>query len=158
MSTVKIRVSDLEGAALDWAVAQATKAWKWAHRMFPTMTLDATFRDVMAGSYPRGEFGCCVPTCILVPSNPMRQDHRPFCPSTEWEHGGHLIAELGIHLVPMGLCGWDAALEVNKDCPKWNRQWDWIGGDNETPLVAACRAIVVNKIGEEVEIPQELLP
>ncbi|EKJ8513837.1 phage protein NinX family protein [Pseudomonas aeruginosa] len=158
MNTVRVSIVELEGAALDWAVARATKAWEWAHRLFPTMTLDSTFKDAIACSYPRGEFGSSLPTCVLVPNNSMRQDPRPFCPSTEWEHGGPLIAELGIHLVPAGLCGWDAALEINKHQAKWNRQWEWIGGDNETPLIAACRALVLNKIGDEIEIPKELMP
>lgn len=150
MNTVKISASRLEGAALDWAVTHATKAWEWAHRLFPTMTLDPSFKGVIASPYPRGEFGSCLPTCVLIPNNPMRQDHMPFCPSISWELCGPLVEELHVDLYFNGA--------------EWLAQVDTTGPDfplactSKNALEAICRAIVVCKLGEEIDIPQELMP
>lgn len=144
---VEVKTSNLTGAALDWATAMASEAWKFAHTHYPTMTLDPTFSGVEARMYPRGEFGTCLPTCVLVPNNPMRQDPQPYCPSIDWEQCGKII---------------DAnKISVNYDFE--DGEWiatdlhlaEWIEGD--TPLIAACRAIVASKLGDTVQIPAELL-
>ncbi|HCF7134684.1 phage protein NinX family protein [Pseudomonas aeruginosa] len=150
MNTVQISTSQLEGAALDWAVAHATKAWEWAHRLFPTMTLDSTFKGVVGRPYPRGEFGSCLPTCVLVPNNSMRQEPSPFCPSISWEQCGPLIEELHVDMHFNGV--------------EWLAQVDTLGPEfpmackSKSALEAVCRAIVVSRLGEEVDIPKELMP
>lgn len=52
------------------ACAQASEAWKEAHKWYPTMTLDPTFSGVEI----RGEH------CYLVPNNPMRQGPQIYDP------------------------------------------------------------------------------
>ena len=97
-----MKVSELQGAALDWAVAKCES----------TLYADGGMWDL-------------------------------FCPSTEWEFGGPIIERERIELEWSG--------------PDWLAQ---IKADNEyygaTPLVAAMRAFVASKLGDEVEIPEEL--
>jgi hypothetical protein len=50
--------------------AQVSEAWKDAHKLYPTMTLDPTF----AGAEIRGKH------CYLLPNNPMRQDPQVYDP------------------------------------------------------------------------------
>lgn len=134
---MKIKTSELKGAALDWAVAHATKAWEFAHKWYPTMTLDPTFTGVRDYAIDG--------MIYLVPRNAFRQDPQPFNPSRWWEHGGRLIDE---HCV---LFDTDDKSVIWAKLPE---QSLFKGGDNH--LVAACRAIVMAKLGEEVEIPDEL--
>ena len=138
---MKIQVSDLSGSALDWAVAHATKAWEWAHEWFPTMTLDPTFLGV-SDNAPGGSVS-------LIPRNPMRQDSQPFTPSTDWAQGGRLIEKHQIEINWDGVDGkalwWNAA---HQDIAQFQM--------GDTPLIAACRAIVAAKLGESVDVPEYL--
>jgi hypothetical protein len=67
-----------------------------------------------------------------------------YNPSTDWQEGGPII-------------------EREKITLEWTGE-DWMGYiwyDNEyfapTPLIAAMRCYVASKLGEEVEIPDELI-
>ncbi|ERV86752.1 TPA: DUF2591 family protein [Pseudomonas aeruginosa] len=153
--TVEVKTCDLEGPALDWAVAHATKAWEWAHEWFPTMTLDPTFIRVVARECPRGPHGALVVTCLLEPRNPFRQDPQPFNPSTDWSQGGPLIEKYRFefewvgsdwHGEPLNFftaCGFDMPADATSAGP--------------THLIAACRAIVRAKYGKTVSVPAELI-
>ena len=66
-----------------------------------------------------------------------------FCPSTDWAQGGPIIEREKITIFQTGK--------------------DWMGyirHDTEsfapTPLIAAMRCYVASKLGDEVEIPEEL--
>ena len=126
---VEVKVAELSGAALDYAVAEATKAWEWAHEWFPTMTLDPTFIRVVARECPRGPHGALVMTCLLEPRNPFRQGPQVFCPSTDWSQGGPLIEKY------LGGC----LLRVDE------------------LLLNAMRAIVLEQLGDVVSVPAELV-
>jgi len=137
MDMVKKLVSELEGAQLDWAVAMAGEEWKTAHRYYPTWTLDATFAGVRIGAfgYLDGRL-----VCILIPNNPMRQDPQEFSPSTRWEHGGPIIErETSSHGHNM-----DRSVWAHCGCHL---------GEGKTLLIAAMRAFVACKLGDEVEVP-----
>ena len=133
---IEVKVSDLQPPALDWAVAHATKAWEWAHEWFPTMTLDPSFIGVM-DSAPNGH-------AVLVPRNPMRQGYEEFFPSTDWAQGGRLIDMHVTALNQTGTHTW------------WAHSEDRLG-EGDTPLIAACRAIVAAKLGDTVQVPAELV-
>lgn len=133
-----MKVAELSGGLLDYWVAQAGEVWAWAHELFPTMTLDPTFR------------GCDLVTeggrtvCRLVPSNPFRQDYQIFEPSMQWQHGGPIIErERGAFsvdpdsMVPRYFA--DMGLGTNRYR---------MGGP--THLIAAMRAFVASKFGAEV--------
>ena len=70
-----------------------------------------------------------------------------FCPSTDWAHGGPIIERGGIGIGKSGY-GWIAALDA-PDGKEFN-------GAGITPLIAAMRCYVASKLGDEVEIPEEL--
>ncbi|XAI95202.1 hypothetical protein [Leptolyngbya phage Lbo-JY16] len=69
-----------------------------------------------------------------------------FSPSSDWSQGGPLIEEYRVAI----------------DYRALSKTWDaycsgWMNGC-ETPLIAACRAIVAAKLGDTVQVPAELLP
>ena len=82
---------------------------------------------------------------------------RLFEPSTNWSHGGPIIEREGIEL----LC--NHPVIGGKD-PAWG-VWDgfacsWktrsLHYHGPTPLIAAMRCYVASKLGDEVEVPEEL--
>jgi hypothetical protein len=147
MEMIEVKTSELIGAGLDWAVAQATEAWNIAHKWFPTMTLDPTFTGVE--SFEFSTTGRKV--CRLVPNNPFRQDYQIFSPSTEWEQGGALI-DRHLKLLESEIDEWGAmALGEYEDGPEECFE------TGPTALVAACRAIVAAKLGETVSVPADLV-
>lgn len=72
-----------------------------------------------------------------------------FKPSTDWSHGGPLIEKFGVMLIDPGAPKegeWEASTSGDTDfC------------SGATPLIAMCRAIVAAKLGEEIEVPEELV-
>ena len=173
MNLVPRQTAELEGPALDWAVAHATKAWEWAHEWFPTMTLDATFRGV---SDDTETYGCVV----LLPRNPMRQDFQEFCPAREWAYGGRLIEKYGVSVLrcdddygvdSKGFCNnvripvWAAVTGQHTSCSSTEHQTHdemyQVDVDGvvygPTALIAACRAIVAMHFGTTMQIPEGLL-
>lgn len=137
-------VSELEGAQLDWAVAMAGEEWKTAHRHFPTMTIDSTFAGVyIAANSARS-------LCVLKPNNPFRQDPQEYNPSTDWALGGPIIERERIDIewweyVTDGVSVWDAVISLTTHQLRL---------DGQTPLIAAMRAFVASKLGDEVEVPE----
>lgn len=103
---MKTKTSELEGAALDWAVAVATG---------------------LGMSYARRAHQC------------------GFRPSTDWSQGGPLMTRL--EMLTRGHGIW-YAIPICVDV---------IELSGYTPLVAAMRAIVASELGDEVDIPDELL-
>jgi hypothetical protein len=72
-----------------------------------------------------------------------------FQPSTNWEQGGPIIEREHIELHhDDGI--WSAAHPRIRPKSRW-----WRNGP--TPLIAAMRCYVAFKLGDEVEIPEELL-
>jgi len=135
-----MKISELTGAQLDYWVARADESWKWAHRLFATMTLDPTFASVELCTYSNG-----MQECVLLPNNPMRQEPQVFTPSTEWAHGGLIIERWKINITTksnpdMGGNDWIASFSGRHA----NR------GYGPTPLVAAMRAKVASRYGDEV--------
>ena len=127
-TTVPVLIEELEGVALDWAVAESVKAWKSAHGMFPTMTLDPTFSGIDARC---GK-------CMLVPNNPMRQDPQEYTPSSDWSQGGPLIEKHGVAIRPH--------CSENEKITSWRAGFRWpvkATSDvlGETALIAAMRAM-----------------
>lgn len=70
-------------------------------------------------------------------------------PSTDWSRGGPLIER--------------EAIGTSKHFADWSQQWHWcgkLGGlihHGPTPLIAALRALVASKLGDEVDVPDELV-
>ena len=68
-----------------------------------------------------------------------------FCPSTDWAQGGPIIQREELSSLK---------------CYSTN-EWGCLNGEvfceGPTPLVAAMRCYVTSKLGDEVEIPEELV-
>ena len=72
-----------------------------------------------------------------------------FSPSTNWALGGEIIEREGI--------------SVDRDAVDWTA-WTWARtrdaaeyvSSGDTPLIAAMRCFVVSKLGDEVEIPEDI--
>ena len=66
--------------------------------------------------------------------------------STNWSEGGPIIEREGMQLWKGGT--WCASLDQSFNPPEFET--------GETPLIAAMRCYVASKLGDEVEIPEEL--
>lgn len=110
---MKIKTSELTGAALDWAVGTIDQP-------------DWEPEDLMVNLY-------------------LDDDGYYYSPSTNWMQGGPIIEGEGI------------ATDLDGDiwCASYNTKPIAIYGP--TPLTAAMRCYVTSKLGDEVEIPEELL-
>lgn len=143
----KIKTNDLIGRALDWAVACIEHA-KGHDRNI------AFARDFQPYTWPNG-FGN-FPSIM-------------FKPSSDWRQGGTIIERESINLIKVsdgpGRAKWSAVIDRG--------QQDWVDAEflgstpfyyfqkNEltsgpTPLIAAMRCFVASKLGDEVDVPDEL--
>ena len=72
----------------------------------------------------------------------------PHFYSSDWAQGGPIIEREGINLRALSGALWEA------------ETWSAEGGqyllDGPTPLIAAMRCYVASKLGDEVEVPNEL--
>jgi hypothetical protein len=113
---MKIKVSELTGAALDWAVAKCE-----GH--------DAHIYGGVVRTTMRSVFG---PECHY---------------STDWAQGGPIIEREHISAFYVYWGEWEAF--DDKTMPPSKHR-------GPTPLIAAMRCYVASKLGDEVEIPEEL--
>lgn len=81
-------------------------------------------------------------------------DGTAFEPSLCWEHGGPIIERERIHIGHGWLRNpdlWAAAIGYGFGDEVWRS--DQIGGTGPTPLIAAMRAYVASKLGDEIGLP-----
>jgi hypothetical protein len=131
---MKIKTSELTGAALDWAVAKCEGV----------RTYTAPYQHTMTG--------LCVLDADLVDMETDGPQELRY--SRDWSQGGPIIEREKIRIVFRELemySYWFA--EAHE--PYQGDQY--ISGKGQTPLVAAMRCYVASKLGSEVEIPEELL-
>ena len=118
---MKIKTSELSGAALDWAVAKAEDE----------VGIDFCLKD--DGSV----------------FNVWTEECGSYRPSEDWEIAGPLIAGHAIGFVGHDSDNWKAFSSPEDVTYQ---------GVGPTHLVAACRLIVSAKLGNEIEVPEELQP
>ena len=117
---MKLKTSELTGAALDWAVAKCEG---------------------------------------MVPNTPFIASNKEytFKPSTDWAQGGPIIEREGIALDCLRTCfvidSWGATSEMVREGDYYSPVIEFTGS---TPLLAAMRCYVASKLGDEVEVPDEL--
>ena len=74
-----------------------------------------------------------------------------FEPSTDWAQGGPIIEReidaIYRTRISTGVVTWEAVAQGDSECM----------GYGETPLIAAMRCYVASKLGDEVDVPKELL-
>lgn len=81
---------------------------------------------------------------------PTSSDHIKdfmFCPSTDWAQGGPIIEREGVRLHRSHTGAWWAGSEAEPQRPI----------EGPTALIAAMRCFVASRLGDEVEVPDELL-
>jgi hypothetical protein len=128
-----MKTNELTGAALDWAVAQCEG-----------------LNPILGSSFEGG----CVEGLADYPfvylHEPMKHNiaapafYTGYTPSASWWLGGEIIARERISLLDQGGDYWQAICG-----------WTEMFGD--THLEAAMRCYVGSKLGNEVQIPEELI-
>ena len=73
-------------------------------------------------------------------------DYNKFYPSTDWSQGGPIIEREGIRLHRSVTGRWWAGPEFDPHRP--------VAGP--TPLIAAMRCFVASRLGDTIDIPEEL--
>lgn len=148
---MKIKTSELQGAALDWAVTAATEVQFSEYRAVKICRFEAT-----------------TPAWIERENSPGSAPyfHR-YSPSTDWAQGGPIIEREGIQLRSIrreghALNGHWLAMKADGNTGsmvQWVKRTDWRNHffEGQTPLIAAMRCYVNSKLGEYVEVPDELL-
>lgn len=129
-----MRVSELTGHALNWAVAKCAGLLEPRERygkMVPAVVLDMEY-------WSNGD-----PMVRLNPC-PDVYYRAEYDPSTNWEHGGPIIERERITVIAMPNGTWATSTPLHSF-------------HHPTPLIAAMRCYVASKLGDEVEIPAELL-
>lgn len=77
----------------------------------------------------------------------------PWMPSVNWHQGGPLIEKHGICVIKY----MDTVCDPCKPWTATMRDDDNYVDDCESPLIAACLAIVAAKLGDTVSVPKELM-
>jgi hypothetical protein len=145
---MKHKTAELEGGALDAAVAMVEGLSVavppiWKNCEHPKLALKENIK-----LYPYGP-----------PS---------YSPSTDWDQGGRIIEREGIAIYldtcfglsaqPMWIAGFDPTAELSQQYSENTGGWPMIdmkhSAAGPTPLIAAMRAFVAARLGDEVEIPE----
>lgn len=132
MMMMKIKTNELHGAALDWAVAKCEGV---AHESFMLAM------DYMA--WRARQFD---------DPDELTGPHHAYQYSSQWACGGPIIERENIYL-----CGkrWKGGTWVGViNCPSGGMPIASKQGD--TALTAAMRCYVAYKLGDEVDVPEEL--
>jgi|SanBayMetagenome_1026888.scaffolds.fasta_scaffold80471_1 hypothetical protein len=127
---MKIKTSELTGAALDWAVA---KAADYLSRM--------------------GDHWMVTLPGVRVRMNFVPGPRCSFSPSTRWAQSGPIIEQE--HIEWQWLPAPDKAHQYGARKPSLGGLNRTFCVDGPTVLVAAMRCFVASKLGDEVEIPKE---
>lgn len=88
---------------------------------------------------------------------PFHYDGSSYAPSQNWAHGGPVIEREGITVqtdptdaIPEAWSAYFRDCLFNEDGTDYFR-------NGPTPLIAAMRCYVASKLGDEVEVPEELI-
>lgn len=160
---MKVQTKDLIDIALDWAVAECLGyheclvfgrgSVKDRGIAVPTPDKCGYEAALLRHTHDKWQKKC--------DGYPWAKGQVIWSPSTNWAQGGPIIEWEGIDLycnVPSSVS------EKNKGwSPSWRAKYHRCGVGSEitygpTPLIAAMRCFCCAKLGDEVEIPQELQP
>lgn len=130
-----MRTSELTGAALDWAVAKC----------------EGVMRPYIHAGFCKYGVDFCGNEEFLMYS-------------TDWLQGGPIIEREGIPIRKHSSGTWYAHMNLGDgERAQWHKH-EWVTSkvqkqvrfDGPTPLVAAMRCYVASKLGDEVDVPEEL--
>ena len=129
-----MKTSELTGTALDWAVAKC----------------EGETLSQASLAFQIKEHGCL-----------QRPHLGSWKPSTSWAQGGPIIEREGIDIQQLfgGGCEGSFSQPVG-----WQAKRYVVGGvinppyfNAQTPLIAAMRCYVASRLGDEVDVPEELI-
>lgn len=110
---------------------------------YKTTDLTGALLDAAVAKADAPRLDAAIP--VILGGNPFN-----YSPSADWAQGGHIIERERIGVLPMTNSGdWHAGYE-----PLTENEFDWGGASacGPTPLIAAMRAFVAHKLGDEVEL------
>ena len=128
-----MKTNELTGAALDWAVAKCE-----GH------AVNVGFRNLTYT--PKGNRTLYI-----------------YTPSTNWSQGGSIIEREGINTFKYNKISeeepdkWCAHKVVPRPNLEGSTNMTAIAPEGPTPLIAAMRCYVASKLGDDINIPEELL-
>lgn len=137
---MKIKTSELINAPLDYVVAKCegydVKLW-YTYRFLGTPKQEIVDRGV----------------AIYAPDDEFEQ--LTYCPSSDWAQGGPIIQQENMTLMfDEDGQTYSAYVSLFRQRGMSNRT-RWSNGS--TPLIAAMRCLVASKLGEYVDVPDELI-
>lgn len=137
---MKVQTSTITGAALDWAVAKCECEDKELSRL---RVHNGRVDFLWDGGNPHG---------------PRRSTDY----SANWSQGGPIIERENISTCRIFCDGEPNSWVCNTHTLEYDERGEYIeGSDNAmegpTPLIAAMRCYVASKLGDEVDVPEELL-
>lgn len=133
---MKVETSTLIGPALDWASAKANGKRVWVLSNYTPRECALGIRRYR----------------ITLDTEVGEKYQETHSPSTDWALGGPIIQRERITLAALDVGvreNWYADMtDDNDDCVH--------GRHGPTPLIAAMRCFVASKLGDEVDIPDQL--
>jgi uncharacterized protein DUF2591 len=132
---MKIKTAELIGPALDWAVAKC-------EGRLNTWTRDPKYPGLSIKDIDFDETGCLK----VYAGNRSYTNYRP---STDWAQGGLIIDREGISLDQRQ--GEPTRAYIGTPIQERFSQF------GPTALIAAMRCYVASRLGDEIDIPEELL-
>lgn len=141
---MKIKVSEASGVVLDWLVAksQGFDVWHNAIRN----------GHIMHGFWVSGYYPVDLNSWLPIDS---------YKPSTNWAQGGPIIEreEIELRVLPNSFTESEHLNFLDGDSWEaniWPADRDAIACCGTSPLIAALRSFCVSRLGEVVEVPEEL--
>ena len=134
---MKVKTADLIGPALDWAVAKCE-----GHEV------EIGWYGQYIGTPMEKRLG------YLIYLDPPERDEFgevSYSPSTDWAKGGPLIQQECLEVRVFAEHG------APDGGPYWISERHPTVGHGPTPLIAALRCLVAATLGDEVDIPDELV-
>ena len=119
-----MKTSELQGAALDWAVYKAGHG-------------EAELHYFVSDPFNKDPWLLLKGLCEM----PLHG----YTPTAEWHQGGPIIEREGIEVIP-----------PHDDIELWEARIAYYEYYGPTPLIAAMRCYVASKLGDTVDIPEEL--
>ena len=131
---MKVKTADLTGPALNWAVGTA-------------LELPVEICQIFQYGRPNGKH------YISIGETDRDGAEVDFEPSEEWSQGGPLIEREWLDIT-----SWpnESDEEQRWQCHQYDapKPYQALG---PTPLIAACRCFVASRLGDEINIPDELV-
>lgn len=141
----KIKTADLTGPALDWTVAKC-EGWRVSVTEFRKSQISSSkfaYSSVLAKGGPIIELEKITVVCAEGDYNPSKAGTSE-CYDTYWVATRGKLSASTVY-GPQG-DNWGECFQIDADAVQ-----------GPTPLIAAMRCFVASKLGDEVDVPEELL-